>query len=184
MTGWAVVQWTQAHQIGKIMKLKGPKLPPTGITPDQHFRALVDGDRQAEAVAFLAHALPRYELIMWATRLLGAVRPDSEREGEDLRAIDIARRWVRDPADEIRRQAWTMADSMEESSPEKLLLNAIFMSGGSIAPEDLPPVHPPEETAAHLAGAAIALAAYNTPSPVSALATALEMGENLAKRAG
>lgn len=184
MTGWPIVHWSQARQITQVMGVKGPLAPSAGVTPDQHFRDLLAHDRQSDAVRFLAHALPRYEMIAWTTQVVTAIRPDSEREPEALRALEVARRWVRDPSDDIRRQAWTMAEAMDDNTPEKLLLVAIFLSGGSMAPEDLPPVHPPEESAASLGGAAIALACYNTPSPVSALAGALEMGESVAKRAG
>ncbi len=184
MADWAMVQYSQARQIAQIMGVKEPKLPAAGVTPTQHFRDLVANDRQPDAVAFLAHALPRYEMIVWTSKVLGVVKKDADREPEDLRAIEVARRWVRDPVDDVRRQARAMAETMEENTPEKLLLNAIFLSGGSIAPEDLPPVHAPPESAAHLGAGAIQLAAYKTPSPVSALATALEMGEHLASNAG
>ena len=175
-----MVQFSQAKQIGQAMGLKGPKLPAPGVTPEQHFRRLAGEGRQPEAVEFLAHALPRYEMIVWTSKALAAIRTDSEREAADVRALEIARRWVRDPVDDVRREAWTLAETMPEATPERLLLHAIFFSGGSIAPEDLPPVHAPEETAAHLGGAAIQLAAYRTPSPTAALTKALDMGEQLA----
>ncbi len=184
MAGWPLVQYSQARQVGQAMGLKGPKLPEPGVLPEQHFRDLMEADRQPDAIAFLAHALPRYEMIVWVGRSLDAIRSGAGREPEDLRAIEVAKRWIRDPADDVRREARAMAEAMEETSPEQLLLNAIFLSGGSIAPEDLPPVHAPESSAAHIGGAAIQLAAYRTPSPVSALATALQIGENLAKNAG
>lgn len=179
MSVWSMVQFSQARQIAQSMGVKDPKLPEAGVAPDQHYRRLVGEGRQTDAVNFLAHALPRYEMIAWVTRTVGAIQSDSTRKPQELRGMDIARRWVRDPVDEVRRQAWTMAENMEEASPERLLLHAIFFSGGSIAPEDLPPVHAPEETSAHLGGAAIQLAAYRTPSPTAALAKALEMGEQL-----
>lgn len=184
MADWTMVQYSQARQVAQAMGMKGPRVPEAGVTPVQHFRDLVDGERQTDAIAFLAHALPRYEMIVWTSKVLGVIKKDADREPEDLRAMEVARRWVRDPVDDVRRQAWAMAETMDEATPEKLLLNAIFLSGGSIAPEDLPPVHAPESSAAHIGGAAIQLAAYRTPSPVSALATALQIGETLAENAG
>ncbi len=181
---WSMVQYSQARQIAQAMGLKGPKLPEASLTPDQHYQQLMANERHPEAVAFLAHALPRYEMIVWASNALGTIRTDAEREPEGVRALEVARRWVRDPVDDVRRQAWAMSETMEETTPERLLLNAIFLSGGSIAPEDLPPVHPPAESAAHVGGAAIQLAAFRAATPVAALATALKMGEALAARAG
>jgi len=182
MSEWALIQWSQARQITQTMGIKDAQAPAAGITPGQHFASLIASSRLTEAVQFLAHALPRYEAVQWAANAMGQLRPAADRDLDEARAFDTAHQWLRDPDERLRHLPQTLADTMEEPVPEKLLLQAIFLSGGSIAPEDLPPVHPRPDTTAKLASTAILLAVFATPEPEKALSQVLQDGEKLAAR--
>jgi hypothetical protein len=182
MTDWAMVQWSQAHQITKAMGVKGKDAPAEGVTPSQHFAKLMAAKQYQNALTFLAHALPRYEAVIWTQKVLDQVTPDNKRDPEDLTAMQAARKWIAEPVESLRRDAWELAQSMDEQSPEKLMLQAIYLSGGSIAPEDLQAVHPAPDMAAKLASAAILAGVHRSAEPNKALVTALESGERLASR--
>jgi hypothetical protein len=182
MAEWALIQWSQARQVTQTMGIKDAQGPAAGVTPGQHFTSLVQSDKLTDAVQFLAHALPRYEAVQWAANAMGTLRPAADRDLDEARAFDTAHQWLRDPDERLRRTAEALAETMEEPVAEKLLLQAIFLSGGSIAPEDLPPVHPRPDTTAKLAGAAILLSAFATPEPQKALTQVLQDGEKLAAR--
>lgn len=185
MSEWGMVEWSRARQITNAMGIrdKNPEAPAAAVTPPQHFAALVAGGKHADAIGFLAHALPRYEAVQWATRVMAALKPNSERDIEEVRAFDLAHQWLRDPGEPLRRACQAQVARMEDPSPEKFLLQAIFMSGGSITPEDLPPVHPAPDITAKMAGAAILLTALNRPDSSVAMTQALEDGEKLAQKA-
>ncbi|HMP57241.1 MAG TPA: hypothetical protein PKD92_11790, partial [Novosphingobium sp.] len=124
---------------------------------------------------FLAHAMPRYECIVWAVRCL-------TEEGLVDRAdpgIVAALRWVDDPCDRLRREANDHAETADEDAPSTTLCQAVFLSGGSLSGEDLPPVRPPTDTCAKLAAAAVLDAAYAGSDPVPVLERCLAIGEDM-----
>ena len=181
MSEWAMVQWSQARQITDLLGVKPPEAPRPGIAPADYFAELVEAERQRDAVNFLALALPRYEAIVWAGEVLGAFgNPD--RDLDELRAFEIARDWIRSPSEALRRRSEALAGAMEDESPEKYLLMAIFLSGGSMAPEGQAPVHPRDDLTGRLVGAVIILTALAASDEKAALAQALVMGERLAQR--
>jgi hypothetical protein len=183
MTDWAMVQWSRARQITQAMgiKEKDTKTPAPGVSPADYFSNLVAVNALQDAVGFLAHALPRYEAIVWGAKALSALIPASERDLDEARAFDLAHQWVDDPSEALRRKAEAMSLTLEDG-PEKFLLMAIYFSGGSVSLEDLPPVHPPEECTAKLVAGAILLAAFATPDPAAGLLPVLRTGEKLAQR--
>lgn len=181
MSEWAMVQWSQARQITDLLGIKPPDAPHAGVAPADYFTGLVEAERRRDAVNFLALALPRYEAVVWAGDVQTAFgNPD--RDLDELRAFEIARDWIRSPSEALRRRAETLAGAMDEESPEKYLLMAIFFSGGSIAPEGQPPVHPRDDLTGRLVGAVVILTALAASDEQAALAEALVMGERLAER--
>jgi hypothetical protein len=53
---------------------------------------------------------------------------------------DASQRWLDEPDDDNRRAIERLVDGADQGWPETLIGLAIFFSGGSIAPEDCPPV--------------------------------------------
>ena len=54
---------------------------------------------------------------------------------------------------------------------------AVYVSGGSLAPEDMAAVQPPPEICATLSAAALVLGAHSQPNPDEAMRQVLEFGE-------
>jgi hypothetical protein len=181
MDDWAMVQWSQARQITDILGWKGQAAPRFGTTPAACFADLKASDRGDDAIAFMGLALPRYEAIVWAADVLARFG-NPERDLDEMRAFEIARQWIGSPSDSLRRRCFELADALAEVGPEKLLLLAIFLSGGSIAPEDLQPVHPREELTGRLAGAVVLLTVSASPDRALATGEALAMGDKMARR--
>ena len=181
MTDWANVRWTEAAQIMRLTgKLVGDD-DPDPILPEVHFGELVASEMLSDAVTFLAVALPRFESVTWAARLLEA-RPGKPKLSGDRMALAAVLDWLDDPTDTKRRAANAAADKAAQNSPEQLLALATFMSGGSIAPEDINPILPPPEICGKLASAAILAHAFDMPEPQLVLSAALEAGSLLARK--
>lgn len=185
MNEWGMVEWSRARQITQAMGIrdKDPAAPAPAVTPPQHFANLISSGELADAIRFLAHALPRYEAIQWAARVMSELKPNSQRDIEEVRAFDLAHQWLRDPSEAVRRACEVQITRMEEACAEKFLLQAIFMSGGSMTPEDLPPVHPASDITAKMVAGAVLLTALGTVDGRGGLISALEAGEKLAQRA-
>ena len=130
---WSRSTWTDAGQLANLIDPDADSSEAVGQTPPAWFARLVGRGDLTEACEFLAHALPRYECVVWAAQALletGAVdRADP--------AVVAILRWIDNPDDATRRAAGAAADAVRNASAPKLLANAVFFSGGSIAPPDL-----------------------------------------------
>lgn len=179
MAEWNQVRWTEARQIVALMGHDA--LPDEGISPHDHYAGVRAAGRHDEAVGFLGHALPRFEAIAWASRILEEAA-GSHVPSPDRQALDYALRWLGDPSDDRRRAAMEAADEAAFGAPERLLAMAVFLSGGSISQPDLPPVLPPPESAGRCAAGAILLAAHRSGDAASMLDRALDLGEKVAEQ--
>ncbi len=171
MAEWARVKWTEAGQIFAALDL--PHADDAAVaTPKAQFDALVEAGDFDTATHFLALALPRYESVVWAARAV--------QNGEKApREID---RWIADPTDNNRRAVWAAGENGPADSPERLVAAATFLSGGSIAPEDLPAIQPDPNVCARLSAAAVLVHAYRAPDPKEFLKGALADGAVLAEK--
>ncbi len=129
-----------------------------GMTCRQYLDQLVERHLDADAVQFLAHALPKREAVWWAclcaVQVLGP-----EPAPAATAALDAARAWVIDPKDEKRRATFPAAEAADLGTPAGCTAAAAYFSGGSLAPANLPAVAPAEHLTAHLAASALTLAA-------------------------
>ena len=180
MPSWPNVRWTQARQVCELIDKKSAAALAPDVSPCAHFNGLIEEKDLHAAVFFLCHALPRYEAILWAHKVLTMLRPSNDLDQEGQEAARLIALWVADPDDRKRRNCFQLMQDMDELCAEKLLLAAIYMSGGSISLEDLQPIHPREDIAAKMAASAIILAVTHSGHPDSALTKALEMGEAIA----
>ena len=175
MASWTKSTWTDAGQIACLVDPDAPPGEAGGHALDAWYGRLVQGGDLAGAAMFLGHALPRYECVVWALRsLIDAGLVD---RGDPL--VVAVLRWIDSPDDDLRRAAGDLADAERRNSPARYLAQAVFFSGGSIAPRDLAPVQPPPDLCAKLAAGAILSAAYAAGDPAPALRTALSLGEQL-----
>ena len=173
---WQRSSWSDAGQIVALIDPDREDGGAAGQPLHAWYGELRGAGKLREAVEFVAHALPRYECVVWATRSLielGAV----DRHDPLMLAV---LRWIDDPRDRQRRAAADLADATRKDSPALLLARAVHLSGGSLAPEDLPPIQPAPDVCAKMAGAAVLSGAYLQADPQAALMRALELGNSIA----
>jgi hypothetical protein len=178
--GWNQVRWTEAQQIASLMGIDDDALPEAGIAPEQHYaQTRAAGDRPT-AVSFLGHALPRFEALAWAARIVEQEAERATLKRADRQALDHALRWLGEPNDGARHAAKDAADAAGERSPERMLAMAVYFSGGTISQPDLPPVLPPPELAGRFAAMAVTLAAARAEDRNAVFDRALDLGERVA----
>lgn len=178
MSSWPTVRWSSADQI--LAMIGQDEQPPAGsaVEPAAWFRRLRDAGDPAATIPFIAHALPRYECVVWATRTI-LESGVCDRTSEPMRAI---LRWIDDPREERRRDVQRIAETVRSNRPEYLLGMAVFFSGGSISTPDLPAVLPPPDSTAKMAGTAI-LNAADKGDRAAVLRRAIDLGEAIAAAA-
>jgi hypothetical protein len=130
-----------------------------GVSPAEYLNALMKGGHLADAVRFLALALPKPEAIWWACRCARASSPGEPTPGSAA-ALAAVEGWLADATDEHRRAAKLAADAAPLGTPAGCAALAVFLSGGSMAPPDLkiPVVPPPEGATARAVAGAVLLA--------------------------
>jgi hypothetical protein len=175
---WSLSTWTDAALLAASINPEAVPDGAAGVSPAQWFATLRSQGKILEATTFLAHALPRYECVIWATRSLI--------EGQVLDRSDpfvtAALRWIDDPSDRLRRAAGELADISGRARAGELLCQAVFYSGGSIAPDDLAAVNAPAQTCALMAAAAVLSGAYDQKMPAAVLERAFDIGDALARQ--
>jgi hypothetical protein len=132
------------------------------VRPDLHpldfVRLLMEKALYADAVRFIAHALPKREAVWWAW--VCARRSAGENPQAKIKAaLDATERWIAQPNDDNRRLAMTAAQKAEVGTAAGCAGLAAFFSGGSLAPPDAPPVPPGEFLAAKAVSGAVIFAA-------------------------
>ena len=129
-----------------------------GASPQAFVAALTTAGRHLDALPFWAHALPGREAVWWACLCL-AEAPGPAPKPAAAEAIAAARNWVREPDDAKRRECYRAGAAAGLDQAGGLVASAVYFTGGSIAPPELPEVAPAEHVAGDLLGAAVTLAA-------------------------
>jgi hypothetical protein len=176
---WTRSSWTDASQLVELIDPKRRVGDSPGHPPHVWFAKLVGDGKLMDALAFIAHALPRYECVVWATRAL-----------MELNAIDrndplvvAVLRWIDEPSDPLRRAAGELADANNDDSSARSLALAVLFSGGSLAPPEYAAVQPPADVCAKFAFSSVLSAALEQPDRNAAMRKALDLGEAMARGA-
>lgn len=182
MTDWPNIRWTQARQIVALIDPAAANAVSDTLAPADYLATLKAEKRQEEAVTYLALALPRFDGVAWAADMLAAV--PAKVGSPEAAAMAAVRAWIDRPDDQRRRAAWAAGEAAPDWSPERLLTHAVFLSGGSIAPPDVPAVQPAADLSGRMVAAAIVTAAHDGGSggADTALARAIDAGEAAARR--
>jgi uncharacterized protein DUF6931 len=126
--------------------------------PKDFLARLVARALHADAVRFLAHALPRRECVWWAwvcaRKAAGDAPPQAIKN-----ALDATERWIVQPSEEHRRQALVFGEAADFGTPAGCAALAAFMTSGSLAPPDAPVVPPGEFLTAKAVSGSVTLAA-------------------------
>lgn len=175
VANWTRSTWTDAAMLAKTVDPKRVPQEAAGKAPHVWFDSLLDAGRQFEAIEFVAHALPRYECAVWAAQALletGMV------DRHDPLIVAVLR-WIDEPSDKARRACGELASEADDT-PARMLAQAVQLSGGSLAPEEYPPVLPPPDVCAKLAAGAVLSGCYANADPGKAMALALRLGKAMA----
>ena len=184
MDNWNAVKLTRARQVAELQGVDELELPPPELGAVDHYQALRAGESKLAALDFIGHALPRFELVAWAARILEAESRSRTLPLRDRRVLDHALRWLGDPDDAKRRSTYEVATRASDNSAERLLGMAVYFSGGSISLPDLAPVLPEPAMAARFAVNAVKVAAYRTDDAGGLIDRALALAEGVAERGG
>lgn len=174
---WIRSTWADAGRLIEFADADAEPGEAAGESVQIWFDRLIAERNYAGAATFVAHALPRYECVVWAARAL--LEMGASQRGEPVMTAIL--RWIDAPDDALRRAAGEAGEAQRKDSPAKLLALAVNYSGGSIAPEELPAVLPQPDLCAKFAGAAIISGAYGQPDPAKAFAVALDLGRMAAQ---
>jgi hypothetical protein len=131
-----------------------------GLPTRDFIDTLIDEGHSADAIRVLAQALPKAEAVAWACDCIRQVMPNLRGAAET--AWQAAAEWAKQPSEERRRRAKASADAVGLEHPAGAVATAAFLSGGSLAPAELPAVPPAEHlTARAVAGAVLLAAAWD-----------------------
>ena len=103
--------------------------------------ALMAQELYDDAIRIWAAALPPRQAIWWSSLCVWeAYRETTSAAADDGFRCLVA--WIEEPTDARRRVAPTLVKPVGAATPLGILLLALFQSGGSIAPADLPKCEP------------------------------------------
>ena len=110
-------------------------------------------------------------------------RPTARAQQETL---DTLERWIATPTDELRREAWELAQRAGLETPAGCAAAAAYFTGGSLAPAGGPFVPPPAGVHCAMAGTAAVVAAVGTdPAQLGEVAGAfVAQGVEIVRRLG
>lgn len=133
------------------------------IKTDTYFNLLLEKKFYIDAIRFLAHGLPKREAVWWGCVCVRSTL-DLKMLPEDLKAVEIAEKWVQSLSEEDRLSAKKIADSLELKTAASWVAMAAFWSQGSITPLNTPVVWAPETLSAQaVAGAILLVAVIKNP---------------------
>jgi hypothetical protein len=151
--------------------------------PPALLASLLEAEAYPDAVAFLAHALPRREGVWWAW--LCAREAAGDPPAPEVNAVlEATHAWIAEPHDARGRLAFERAEAVGVGSPWGLAALAVFFSGSSVAPETVQPIPPGPWDAAKAVAGAVALAAVEArpQDPAGAFRAFVEKGMAVADR--
>jgi len=161
---------SRADEICRIFELSEPaaRLLDGAVAPMEFVHRLIDTECFADAVSFLAHALPKREAVWWSC-LCARDAADAQAPAAALNALTAAEAWVYKPTEETRHAAGAAAGAVDPGSPCAWPALAAFWAGGDIAPPGSSVKIPPSEYMfAKAVTAAIVLAATKSDRETAA----------------
>jgi hypothetical protein len=138
----------------------------TNHTVRQYLDTLLAAPLPVDALRVLAVGLPKPEAVWWACVgvLLGIPKPW---KAEAEAAVAAAEKWVLDPSDANRRECNGAAEAAGWDTAAGCAAGAAWLSGGSLSPAQLPPVHPRDDLTGQTVAGSLLIAASTDPATTS-----------------
>lgn len=128
------------------------------IAPPDYVALLMSKKLYADAVRFLAHALPKREAVWWgwisAKKAAGTDPPPKIKA-----SLEATEKWIAQPDDESGRAAMAAAKEAQTTTAAGCAGVAAFFSGSSLGPSHIPPIPPGEYLTAKAVSGAVIYAA-------------------------
>ena len=128
------------------------------VAPPDYVALLMSKKLYADAVRFVAHALPKREAVWWgwisAKRAAGADPPPKIKA-----SLEATEKWIAQPDDESGRAAMAAAKEAQTTTAAGCAGMAAFFSGSSLGPVHVPPIPPGEFLTAKAVTGAVSYAA-------------------------
>jgi hypothetical protein len=126
------------------------------LSPQGFLALLAENKHIGDAVRFLAFALPIREAIWWACVTVGGNKDQLSAPEADC--VQRATAWVYEPGDARRRACMEAAEGANLEGAAAYAALAVFWSGGSLAPANMPEALPDASLGAIGVGASVLLA--------------------------
>lgn len=155
---------------------------PDGDASLAFFAKLVTSPVPEEAVTFGAYLLPRRRAVWWGHNCVRSII--HLLTDQDLRMLQLAEGWVREPDEDTRNMAMREGSSARNKSPGVWIALGAGWSGGSMTEPHqprIPPVPGMSQRAVN-AGILSALARVDYPHRAQTLKAFVDMGISLASR--
>ena len=142
------------------------------IDPMVSVRSYLDSLRRdgllGDAIDVVSYVLPKQYAIAWGCECWRLAHEGLEPDPGDKGAAAAAQRWLKDPSEENRRAALTLADRLGYRTPGAWLAAAAGWSGGSMMPSGEYEVPPPPGLSGNAVAAALKLLAALDPEQFNA----------------
>lgn len=148
------------------------------LSPQAFLARLVDSRQFSDAVRFLAFCLPSREAVWWAC----VIARDNELSPSETTCLERVVAWAYEPDEPKRRACMEAAEQLNFEGAAAYAALSAFWSGGSMAPEGLPPAPPDPKLCPIGAAASILLAvtAGEAQSMAERFEAAIERGVDIA----
>lgn len=160
------------------------------ISLEQLYETWMQHELYGAAIRLTAGVLPNRESIWWAwvsarhaTQMAGGTPPTAEVHA----AINAIEQWIVRPDDDARRAAWDAGNAAGTDTPVGMVAAAVFLSGTTIAPPNIPPIPPPPGVVAPIVGGVVMLSATANSDPAQippTMAAFAAQGLEIVKRLG
>jgi hypothetical protein len=126
-------------------------------TPASYLDSLEKEKLYQDALKFLAHKMPVDAGVKWACASIRELQ-SPEKKQQKNQPLEASEQWTKTPGDQTRWAAKKAADNSDMRGPAKLVANAVFLSGGSIAGPGAPEIPPPRGAAQKLIAGSVQIA--------------------------
>ncbi len=166
-----------------------PFVNPT-ISLEELYARWMQNEQVPSAIRLIAGVLPSRENIWWAwvSARHATTMPGGKAATAAVHAaLGAIEQWIVRPDDAARRAAWDAGNAAGLDTPVGMVATAVFLSGTTITPPNVPPVPPPPGAAMPLVAGVILLSSASADHPeqmAPTLTAFAAQGMEIVKRLG